>query len=492
MALTIDLRDGPGLRDTGPHAALDSTGGPGRPTPLVVVANRLPITYDGGRPVPSPGGLVAALWPMLVERGGTWIGWAGSDTDAPEHLDGVALRSVKLSADDVAGYYDGFANNTLWPLFHDAIRPPVFDPTWWDAYVRVNVRFANEVAATAPHGALVWVQDYHLLLVPEMLRELRPDVRIGFFLHIPFPPPELFLQLPWRKELLKGMLGADVVGFQEPMAGQNFRRLARFVGATRRGTRLAYGAHTIVVGTFPVSIDTARFALIARDEQVKRRAAAIRTGLGNPATVLLGVDRLDYTKGIDLRLRAFRELLEDGQLDPRSTVLVQIAVPSRENVADYLDQRERVERLVGEINGTFGQVGHPVVHYLHRSVGTDELVALYRSADVMLVTPLRDGMNLVAKEYVASRVDGGGALVLSEFAGAARELTAAELVNPHDGESVKSAVLTALRRPPNAARRRMRQMQRVVQAHDVYAWADSFLYALDPSRWSTPGHAGTR
>ena len=476
----IDLRsDSDGVVLT-PDSGESPAGGAPLISDFLVLANRLPVSIADGEAVRSPGGLVAALLPALSAGNGVWIGASGS-TDAgavPTEYEGVRLRDVAIAAGDTDDYYDGFANNTLWPLYHDAIRKPTFNKAWWDAYVRVNHLFATAAVEAASPGAMVWVHDYHLQLVPEMLRARRPDLRIGFFLHIPFPPQELFMQLPWRKEILRGVLGADVVGFQEPTAAANFRRLARLVGATGRGHSLNYEDRVVQVGAFPVSIDLEPFETLASSPAVQQRAIEIRQGLGSPEHVLLGVDRLDYTKGIDLRLRAFRELLEDGVLDPQKVVMVQIAVPSRENVHDYLCQREIVERMVGEINGSFARVGTTPVHYLHRSIPMDELVALYCAADVMLVTPLRDGMNLVAKEYVASRVDQGGALVLSEFAGAARELGAADLVNPHDIEDMKVAITAALRRSRPQATRRMQRLRHAVRHHDVYHWTESFLGAL--------------
>lgn len=452
------------------------------PSDLVVLANRLPVTFNGDSWETSAGGLVTALLPALAGQQGSWIGWSGGDRAArslPRRHCGVTLGEVPLTRDDIDGFYDGFSNNTLWPLYHDAIRTPTYQSDWWEAYVRVNHRFALSAARSVSRGGTVWVHDYHLQLVPEMLRALRPDVRIGFFLHIPFPPAELFAQLPWRKAILRGLLGADVVGFQEPAAASNFRRLVRTVGAVSlRGTHVGFEGRRVHVGAFPISIDVNRFEELASSQSVAVRAREVRAELGSPEHVLLGVDRLDYTKGIDLRLKAYASLLRDGVLDPRKSVLVQIAIPSRENVHDYLCQRELVERLVGEINGEFGRVGAPAVHYLHRQVDVAELVALYRAADAMLVTPLRDGMNLVAKEYIASRVDGRGALVLSEFAGSARELKAAELVNPHDIDDLKASISTVLRRSPLVSARRMRELRRAVRRNDVYRWSESFLSAL--------------
>ena len=288
------------------------------------------------------------------------------------------MRPVRLSAEDFAEYYEGFSNATLWPLYHDVIVKPIYHREWWDRYVEVNRRFAEATASAAAPGATVWVQDYQLQLVPKMLRMLRPDLTIGFFLHIPFPPVELFMQMPWRTEIIEGLLGADLVGFHLPGGAQNFLILARrLVGAnTSRATigvrsrfgEIQVGFRTVKVGAFPISIDSAELDTKARDRGIRQRAKQIRAELGNPRKVLLGVDRLDYTKGIDVRLHAFSELLDEGRADPTDTVLVQLATPSRERVESYKVMREDIERQVGHINGEYGKVGHPVVHYLHQAV----------------------------------------------------------------------------------------------------------------------------
>ncbi len=457
-----------------------------REQPLVVLANRLPIdeTISGAGTREwrrSPGGLVSALQPVLRGYGTTWVGWAGGTGPAPElpDLDEVKLRAVELSEAEFAQYYEGFANSTLWPLYHDAVEQPVYHRRWWESYQQVNRRFAEVAAQVAPPGALVWVQDYHLQLVPELLRALRPDVRIGFFLHIPFPPPELFKQLPRRAELLRGLLGADLVGFQNAGAVHNFLRLSeRLLGLRVHHQEVQVGGRRVRVGAFPISIDVAQLERIARSPQVALRARQIRADLGNPDRVLLGVDRLDYTKGIEHRLKAYRELLADGRVKVPDTVLVQVAVPSRERVEHYTRLRDKVEREVGGMNGVYGRLGVPAVHYLNRSFDQEELAALYRAADVMVVTPLRDGMNLVAKEYVACRVDHGGALVLSEFTGAATQLRQAYLVNPHDLDRLRDTLVQALEADPREATRRMRALRRHLRTHDVRAWANSYLAAL--------------
>ncbi|MFD7657933.1 trehalose-6-phosphate synthase [Actinosynnema sp. NPDC059797] len=462
---------------------------------FLVVANRLPVDLerleDGTqRWKHSPGGLVSALEPFLRAHSGAWVGWPGiadAEVEAFEE-DGLQLHPVTLSATEVADYYEGFSNGTLWPLYHDVVAPPAFHRRWWNAYVRVNQRFADVTAKVAAQGATVWVQDYQLQLVPAMLRELRPDLRIGFFLHIPFPPVELFMQLPWRTEIIRGLLGADLVGFHRPGGAQNFLWLARrlvglepsrgAVGVRTRPGVVQVGDRTVRVGAFPISIDSAGLDALARDKEVQKHARKIREDLGNPKKILLGVDRLDYTKGIDVRLRALYELLADGRVDPTEVTMVQLATPSRERVEHYKQMRSEIEQIVGRINGEFSTVGHPIVHYLHQSVDRRELTAFMSAADVMVVTPVRDGMNLVCKEYVATRYDLGGALVLSEFAGAAAELTSAFLVNPHDLDGVKNALESALTLDPAEGRRRMRALRRQVLTHDVDRWARSFLDAL--------------
>ena len=462
---------------------------------FVVVANRLPIDMerlpDGTTTWKrSPGGLVTALEPLLRKQRGAWIGWPGI-ADGPEDpmvQEGLHLYPVRLSADDVAEYYEGFSNAALWPLYHDVIVKPIYHREWWERYVDVNRRFAEAAAQAAAPGATVWVQDYQLQLVPKMLRNLRPDLTIGFFLHIPFPPVELFMQMPWRAEIIDGLLGADLVGFHLAGGAQNFLFLSRelagaetsraSVGVRSKFGEVKLGSRTIKVGAFPISIDSAELDRTARRRDIRQRARQIRAELGNPRKIMLGVDRMDYTKGIDVRLRAFSELLAEHRVKGDDTVLVQLATPSRERVDSYRLLRNEVEQQVGHINGEYGEVGHPVLHYLHRPVPRDELIAYFVASDVMLVTPLRDGMNLVAKEYVACRSDLSGALVLSEFTGAAAELRQAYLTNPHDIEGVKDAIESALNQTPEEGRRRMRALRRQVLAHDVDRWARAFLDAL--------------
>jgi len=456
------------------------------PRKLIVVANRLPVSRvrRGGEAFweTSPGGLVSALVPPLRKNRGTWIGWSGEGARAAEPFthEGIKNVPVSLDRDELAGYYEGFSNATLWPLYHDCVRPPEYRRSWWRSYVAVNQRFADLVSELAPKRSAVWVQDYQLQLVPGMLRALRSDLRIGFFLHIPFPPQELFAQLPWRSEILEGLLGADLVGFQTQVGAQNFGQLARrYAGARGRNGVLCFQGRKVRHTDFPISINFRRFDDIARTPANLERVRQIRKRLGERRRILLGVDRLDYTKGIEIRLKAFREMLASGSVNIENTILIQTAVPSRERVGTYQQERERIERLIGEINGEHAQLGWPAIQYLRRNLPVEELVALYGAAKVMLVTPLRDGMNLVAKEYAASRPDERGALVLSEFTGAAHELRkAAIVINPYDVDGLAAAMQAGLDLGKDEQRRRMRTMRRIVSRRDVFVWANSFLEAL--------------
>ncbi|TXK16422.1 trehalose-6-phosphate synthase [Homoserinibacter sp. GY 40078] len=435
----------------------------------------------------SPGGLVTALEPVMRAADGAWVGWAGQADLELEPFDegGIRIVPVKLSESDLEMYYEGFSNDTLWPLYHDVIAQPSYHRIWWERYVQVNRRFAEATAASSAPGATVWVQDYQLQLVPAMLRELRPDLVIGFFNHIPFPAYGIFSQLPWRGQIIDGLLGADVVGFQRVADAGNFSRAVRRL----RGysTKTPYidvpgtddqPARRVIARAFPISIDVTGFQELAARPEVQERAAQIRADLGNPKTIMLGVDRLDYTKGIGHRLKAFGELLAEGRLSVEDITLVQVATPSRERVESYRQLRDEIELTVGRINGDYGTISHQAVSYLHHGFPREEMAAFYLAADVMLVTALRDGMNLVAKEYVAARGDEDGVLILSEFAGASDELRAALLVNPHDIDGLKDTILRAIAMPRVERRKRMRMLRRRVSENDVTHWSNSFLSTL--------------
>ncbi len=486
---------------------------------FVVVANRLAVnritTPEGSTGWQrSPGGLVTALAPIMTSSEGAWVGWHGAADESLEPFDheGMHLHPVALSEQEVEYYYEGFSNGTLWPLYHDVIARPLFHRHWWDAYRRVNQRFAEAAGKVAAQGATVWVQDYQLQLVPQMLRDLRPDVKIGFFNHIPFPPPGLFAQLPWRHSVMRGLLGADLIGFQRESDARNFQRAVRdrlgyyikseqiyvpleeetaaplegFTADPARGTAPRQLSapedgtfRRSEAKAFPISIDTDRIVELANDPKIIARAAQIRAELGNPEHIYLGVDRLDYTKGIRHRMKAYEELLQEGKLQVGTHTMVQIASPSREGVESYQRLRDEIELTVGRINGEFDTMGHTAIRYLHHNYPIEEMVALYLAADVMLVTALRDGMNLVAKEYVAARKDGTGVLVLSEFTGAADQLRQALLINPHDIDELKAAMVQATHLDRDNERKRMRSLRRQVVSHNVQRWAEDFLRRLD-------------
>jgi trehalose 6-phosphate synthase len=458
--------------------------------PVVAVANRLPISKaDEGWEL-SPGGLVTALRPVMESRSGAWVGWDGGTKGAPETVPTSQARLVPigLSAAQIRQYYHGFANATLWPLLHDAIEKPRFDRSWWRSYQAVNVMFADAaMTAIASHDdAIVWVHDYHLTLVPGLIRARLANQPIGFFLHVPWPAPEIFARLPGRREILLGMLGADVISFHAERYRENFARacgqLLGDVGVCVRGSAIALpGDRQVMTTTAPISIDTAEFRELAADPHTAAEVSRLREQFRG-RTLLLGVDRLDYTKGIIERLLAVEALL-DRRPDLRTKVaFLQVAVPSRDNVAEYRSLRTAIEGHVGRINGRFTEPGSDVpVHYLHRTLPHDQLIAYYAVAEVMLVTPLIDGMNLVAKEYVTAQraLDGSGSMILSEFAGAGSELREAIPCNPFDVEGLSLRIEHALQLQPDERRAAISAMAAHVESHDVHRWVAGQLSDIE-------------
>jgi trehalose 6-phosphate synthase/phosphatase len=462
---------------------------------LILASNRLPVTIaegpDGLSLVPSSGGLATALGRLHERTEGVWIGWPGEVGRASAAVRGELARAlearrlvpVALTAAEVAQYYDGFSNGVLWPLFHFLLDKVDLDAeAAFRTYDRVNRRFAERVAEVYRPGDVVWVHDYQLMLVPGYLRALVPGARIGFFLHIPFPAADVFRILPWREEVLRSLLGADLLGFHTASYRHNFAHAtAHVLGVDLALEEVVVEDRTVRLGVFPIGIESAAFEEAASSDGVEARVAALRAQAGGKR-IVLGVDRLDYTKGLPRRLLTFERMLSH---DPtlRDTVnFVQIAVPSREKVGAYAELRRTVNELAGRINAEHGTPLSTPLQLLYRSVPLEELVALYRVADVMLVTPLRDGMNLVAKEYAASRIDDDGVLVLSEFAGAAAELREAVLVNPYDIEGTAAALAGALAMPEEERRSRMRALRAHVRTADVHAWAQSFVDALTADR----------
>ena len=458
------------------------------PTRTILVSNRLPATVahdaSGTTLVPSTGGLATALRGPHATGDSLWVGWPGEVPRLPRadaarlerELTARRLLQVRITASEVNAYYDGFSNGVLWPLFHFLLDKVRLDATRdYEVYREVNARFARTVAEAAGDDDLVWVHDYQLALVPAMLRELRPTLRIGFFLHIPFPPVDVFRILPWREEILRGLLGADLVSFHTDRYRQAFSEsVSVLLGVDREFETISLGERSVRLGVHPIGIDVAAFEEASDRPEVVQRALSLKEELGTRSLVL-GVDRLDYTKGIPRRLLAVDRLLSDRPELAEKIRFVQIAVPSRERVDAYAELRRSVHELVSRINGRHGTPTSVPVHFLYRSIPLDELVALYRAADVMLVTPLRDGMNLVAKEYAASRTDEGGVLVLSELAGAAAELDAALLVNPYDVSRVAATLERALEMSPAESRARMRALRQSLGPSDCHRWAARFL-----------------
>jgi trehalose 6-phosphate synthase len=463
---------------------------------LVVVSNRLPFAFrrdEDGRWLASAGGggLVTALLPVLRHRGGTWIGWSGateSDAELDAELEavgknaGYTLKAVPLTAEEVRNFYEGFSNEVIWPLFHDMQQLCNFDPVYWRTYLEVNRKYARQVRASSSDSDFIWVHDYHLMSVADELRRLGCGARIGFFLHIPFPSPDIYLKLPWRMSLIEALLDYDLIGFQTARDRRNFLQCVRALvkGARIEGrgqvVEVASRRRTVRVGHFPISIDFNAFMKQAASAETAARAKELHELLPKRKLVL-GIDRLDYTKGIPLRLQAFRNALKRYPELRERISLIQVVVPSREDIAQYRDLRTEIERLVGKINGDFVDPGGWVpVWYVYRSLSRLDLLAYYRAADIALVTPLRDGMNLVAKEYCACSIEEDCVLVLSEFAGAAAQLArSALLVNPYDVEGVADALYRAYNMGSGERRARMKRLRRSIRKQDVFWWVDSFL-----------------
>ena len=457
---------------------------------LLIVANRLPVTVKatetGVEVQKSSGGLATGLLRPHEQSGGLWIGWTGApeqltaqqQSELDQQLADMRLVAVPLSAEQVTRYYEGFSNGVLWPLFHYLLDQVPLHVRDWEPYVQVNEHFAEIVAQRYQPGDLIWVHDYQLLLLPGLLRQRLPEAKIGFFLHIPFPSEELFRTLPERDRLLRGLLGADLVGFHTPAYLRHFAAsLTQILGLNVDIDRVQLADREVRLGVFPMGIDAATFIGLANDAGVQEEARALR-GDGS-VRLMVGVDRLDYTKGIPRRLLAYEKMLQNHP-DLREKVrLIQVAVPSRTGVEAYQEFRSVVDELVGRINGDFGTPRWVPVHYIFRGLSAPELVALYCAADVMLVTPLRDGMNLVAKEFAASRVDGDGVLVLSEFAGASWELPEAIQVNPYDVDGTAESCYRALMMGAEERRNRLGPLRARVEAYDVHRWAATFLEQLE-------------
>jgi trehalose 6-phosphate synthase/phosphatase len=485
-----------------PHSSVGAVGPAGRAGTsgrTLIVSNRLPMTarIEDGEVLlqPSDGGLATGLRGVHERGGGLWIGWSGLTDRAPlsahrtvaYRLRDLGALPVPLSEEEVAGYYRGYSNGALWPVLHGLRHPPV-TPRDWELYRAVNQRYADVVAQHLRAGDQVWIHDFHLMLLPQLVRDRCPSAKIGFFLHTPFPPAESFATLRGASALLEGVLGANRIGLHTRDYGRHFLAAVQLMlGRPPVSDETEDDGYQPSVFTCPMGIDVPFFAAWARKPAVIAEAARIRRDCKGP--LFIGIDRLDYTKGIAERLRAFERLLElEPDLRGRAR-LIQVAVPSREDASGYAENRRAVEALVARLNHRYGDDEWTPVEYRYRSVDTATLVALYRVADVMLVTPVCDGMNLVAKEFVACRDDEDGVLVLSSRAGAAAELHAAVLTDPHDLDDLVRAYRVALEMPAVERRVRMRQLRLTVQRHDVFQWSKRCLEALGVSAGDFAGHA---
>jgi alpha,alpha-trehalose-phosphate synthase [UDP-forming] len=463
------------------------------PQRFLLVSNRLPyqidLDEDGTTLKRGVGGLVTALEPIMQHTGGTWIGWSGNYETVPKRIQvgtqagetqEYNLRPIPLSRKEVEDYYLGYSNKSLWPLFHYFQEHCEFNRDRWRVYQDVNRRFAEAVVEEYSDGDLIWVHDYHLMLVPAMLREALPDAKIGFFLHIPFPDVEVFLIEPQAKVLIEGLLGADLIGFHvDSYANKFLDAVSRLTDYrySRSEKKIGMSERVIALGSFPISIDFDYFVTLASREETAKEVKAIRDYY-HADVIALGVDRLDYTKGILERLKAIEIMLERHPDVQGRFTFVQVSAPSRTKVRTYRQMREQIEMTVGRVNGRFSGSGCLPIDYRYESLPQTQLAALYRATDLALVTPLRDGMNLIAKEYVASQLDETGALLLSRFTGAFSELKDAFVVNPYDREAMAEKIYQVIRTPEDEKRKRMQKLRNVVRRNDIYWWLERFLREL--------------
>lgn len=457
---------------------------------LLIVSNRLPVTVNKKKGhfkfEPSVGGLVTGIGSLKMEQEQLWIGWPGmtlsgfkSKVDAKELKERLISRDyypVFLSKNDIDNYYHGFCNEIIWPLFHYFVQYAIYDRKFWDSYRSVNKAFANAVLDVAKEGDTIWIHDYHLMLLPELIRERLPGVQIGFFLHIPFPSSEIFRLIPWCGEILTGLLGADLIGFHTFDYARHFlESVRRVLGHEHTLGQITFGEHAVKVDTFPMGIDYAKFSGAPEIPDVKSRIAKLKKSIKEDLTVILSIDRLDYTKGVPQRLEAFDHFLSKNPQYIGKVIFIVVAVPSRTEVEHYKRLKDQVDNLTGKINGKYGTIGWVPIWYMYRSFAFNDLMALYSIADVLFLTPLRDGMNLVAKEYVASRINDDGVLILGEMAGTAKELGEALIINPNDLEGTSQALKQAVSMPLKEQERRMKSMRSRLKRYDVKRWANDFM-----------------
>ena len=455
----------------------------------IIVSNRLPIRIEkiAGEIFykPSEGGLATGLSSIYKEGDNLWLGWPGMElTDTREikevenNLQEENMVPIFLTSEEVEDFYEGFSNATLWPTFHYFSQFAIYEKTLFDAYEKVNSKYCDVVVSVAQPDDTIWIHDYQLLLLPKMVRDVFPDISIGFFQHIPFPSYEVFRVLPWRREILLGMLGADLIGFHTYDDMRHFlSSVNRLAGIPSSRGIINTGSRNIEVDSFPMGIDFQRFQKAATSAETIEKEVKYRTSLGKQK-LILSIDRLDYSKGIPERLRAFDQLLDTYPEFLENVSLIMVVVPSRDNVGEYKRLKEEIDLLVGKINGKHGRIDWTPIHYFYRSFGLPSLSALYRMASVALVTPKRDGMNLICKEYIASRLDQKGVLVLSEMAGASKELSEAILINPIDINQLTDALYKALTMPPEEQTAHISVMQKSLERYNIHHWVKMFMERL--------------
>lgn len=457
---------------------------------LIIVSNRLPVTVSKKKSKfsfqPSVGGLVTGISSLDMSQEQIWIGWPGitlsgystkSDSiELKEKLSEENYLPVFLKHKDFENYYQGFCNEIIWPLFHYFVQYANYEKKYWDSYKRVNEAFSKEVLEVANEDDVIWIHDYHLMLLPELIREKLPKVKIGFFLHIPFPSSEIFRLIPWCSEILEGLLGSDLIGFHTFDYARHFlESVRRVLGYEHTLGQITLGNHAVKVDTFPMGIDYQKFSQAPAKKEVQSSIAKLREAIKEDYKVVLSIDRLDYTKGIPERLEAIDYFLDRNPNYIEKVVFIVVAVPSRIDVEHYKLLKDQVDNLAGRINGKHGTIGWTPIWYMFRSFDFNDLTALYSVADILFLTPLRDGMNLVAKEYVATRKNEDGVLILGEMAGTAKELGEALIINPNDLEGTSNALKQAITMPIDEQKRRMKSMQGRLERYDVKRWAQDFM-----------------
>ncbi len=456
----------------------------------IIVSNRLPIKIERENEIlayrSSEGGLATGLGSIYKKGDNLWVGWPGMYLDDNKEKEDVIkklrkqnMQPVFLTEQEIRDYYDGFSNETLWPNFHYFNQYAIYEESLWEAYQKVNHKFFEEILKVAEPNDTIWIHDYQLLILPRLLREQFHKISMGFFLHIPFPSYESFRLLPWRKEILNGMLGADLIGFHTYDDMRHFlSSVNRIAGISNLHGEVETNERKILVDAFPMGIDYNKYAISAAAPETLEREARYRTSLGE-VKIILSIDRLDYSKGIPQRLKAFELFLEKYPEFRNNVSFFMIVVPSRDQVGKYKELKEEVDELVGRINGNYGRINWTPIHYFYRSLPLDALSAFYRMANVALVTPMRDGMNLVCKEYIASKLDKKGVLILSEMAGASKELSDAILINPNDINQLVEALYNSLTMPEEEQMQRMEIMQKSLKRYNIHHWVKLFMEELE-------------